>query len=99
MAQHGDLQVRCALGNHAVVADIALHELGEPREVLLEAFLEALAVAQEGDVGEDQRLQRQHRLVADQTGARDAAQMARWRPSATDEAHRKGGSAAAASQS
>ena len=75
MAQHRDLQVRRALGDHAVMRDIALHELGEPREILLEALLEALAVAQEGYIGEDHRLQHQHRLVADQPGARDAAQM------------------------
>ncbi|TMJ21835.1 MAG: hypothetical protein E6G95_21495 [Alphaproteobacteria bacterium] len=75
MAQHGDLQVRRALGHDAVMRDIALHEAGEPRELLLEALLEALAVAQEGDVGEDHRLQHRHRLVADQPAAHHPPEM------------------------
>ena len=75
MAQHGELQMRRALGHDAVMHDVALHEPRQPRQRLLEALLVALAVAQEGQVGEDQRLQRRHRLVADQAGARRALEM------------------------
>ena len=57
MAQHRELQVRRALGHDAVVQHVALHEPGEPRQRLLEALLEVLAVAQEGEVDEDQRLE------------------------------------------
>ena len=75
VAQHGELKMRRALGHDAVMHDVALHEAGEPRQRLLQALLVALAVAQEGQVGKDQRLQRRDRLVADQAGARHALEM------------------------
>jgi len=75
VTQHGELQMRRPLGHDAVMQDVALHELGEPRQRLLEALLEALAVAQEGEIREDQRLQRGNRLVPDQAGAHRPPEM------------------------
>ena len=56
---------------------VALHELRQPRQALIEALLEALAVAQEGEVGIDHRLQDADRLGAVQAGAQRAAQVGR----------------------
>jgi hypothetical protein len=91
MAQHRDLQVRRALGHDAVMADVALHEFGEPAEIVLEAVLEALAVTQEGEVGEDHRLQDGYGLVADHPGAGGTAQMRALTADREDETRREAG--------
>src|SRR5229473_508203 len=75
MAQHGKLKMRHALGHDAVMQDVALHEPGEPRQVLIEAPLETLALAHEGEVGEDHGFQPGDRLVADQGPAQRALEM------------------------
>ncbi len=56
MTQHGELEVRRTLGNDAVVQHIALHELRQPGQRLFQALFKVLAVADEGEVGENQRL-------------------------------------------
>ena len=89
MAQHRELQVWRTLGHDAVVQHVALHELREPRQCLLEALLEVLAVAQEGQVDEDQRLEGSDRLVADQAGVQRAPEMGALAGEREDEAGRK----------
>ena len=91
VAQDGELQVRGAFGNNAVVQHIALHELREPRQRLLEALFEVLAVPDEGEVGEDQRLVHRDRFVADHAAARDAAQMHALAAERKDETGREPG--------
>ncbi len=75
MAQHGKLKVWRALGHDAVMQDVALHEPGEPRQVLIEAPLEVFALAHEGQVGEHHRLQPGDGLMADQASAQRAFEM------------------------
>ena len=75
VAQHRDLQVRRALGDDAVMRDVALHEPGEPREISARGSSRNACRRAGRQVGEDHRLHHLYGLVADQPGARDTTQM------------------------